>query len=105
MTKDRSKPTFPLEELLDLINHPARCHITDRAYEDAVNLGFASEYDIVKQVSKLRMVNFCHTMPSEKKRGEMQDVYKMDWKDDVIYVKLRKSAIGQGVVISFHTTI
>jgi hypothetical protein len=103
--KDYSHPTYDLAELLGLINNPTRLHITERAYDDAVALGFASEYDIVRQVSKLTSANFCYTMPSEKKTGEMQDVYKMEWRDTVLYIKLRKSTYGKGVIISFHETI
>jgi hypothetical protein len=104
-SKDYSQPTYDLAELLDLINNPSRLHITERAFDDAVELGFASDYDIVRQVSKLTNANFCYTMSSEKKPGEMQDVYKMDWDDTVLYIKLRKSPYGEGVIISFHTTI
>ncbi|MGK2906467.1 MAG: type II toxin-antitoxin system MqsR family toxin [Desulfuromonadales bacterium] len=103
--KDHSQPTYDLAELLELINNPSRCHITERAWDDAVELGFASDYEIIRQVSKLTKINFQHTMPSEKKPGQMQDVYKIDWRDTVLYIKLRKSDIGQGVIISFHTTI
>jgi len=105
LSKDTSQPTYNLDELLDLINNPSRLHITERAWDDAMDLGFISEYDIVRQVSKLTKANFCHTMPSEKKLGQMQDVYKMDWQETILYIKLRKSDIGQGVVISFHTTL
>lgn len=105
MSKDYSQPTYDLAELLDLINNPSRLHITERAWDDAMDLGFISEYDIVRQVSKLTKTNFFYTMPSEKKSGQMQDVYKMNWQDTILYIKLRKSDIGKGVIISFHTTI
>ena len=103
--KDYNQPTYDLTELLDLINNPSRFHITERAFDDAVELGFASDYDIVCQVSKITKNDFCYTMESEKKPGQMQDVYKMDWLDTVLYIKLRKSPYGEGVIISFHTTI
>lgn len=101
-TKNRSKPTHDLDEILILVNNPSTVHITERAYDDAVELGFASEYDIIRQVSKLTKSHFCYTMPSEKKPGEMQDVYQIDWNGNTLYIKLRISAYGKGVVISFH---
>lgn len=102
MPKDPNTPTYDLEELKELLCNPSTLHITERAWDDAVGLGFSSEWDIIKQILKIQRIHFFRTQSSEKKPGEYQDVYKVPWKDDELYIKLRKSPFGKGVIISFH---
>jgi len=74
--------------------------VTTTAENSALNLGLDDEdiFDCV--VNHLNETQFYRTMPAEKKKGLMQDVYRIMYKSQRIYLKLQV-ANDWAVVISF----
>lgn len=73
--------------------------ITKLAMDTAVALGFDEEdvYDCI--VNHLAETHFYKAMESEKKPGLMQDVYRITYQNQHIYLKLQVNV--DAVVISF----
>jgi len=74
--------------------------VTTSAENSALNIGLDDEdiFDCV--VNNLNETHFYKTMPAEKKTGLMQDVYRITYKNQRIYLKLQV-ANDWAVVISF----
>lgn len=74
--------------------------VTTTAENSALNLGLDDKdiFDCV--VNHLNETQFYRTMPAEKKKGLMQDVYRITYKSQRIYLKLQV-ANDWAVVISF----
>jgi hypothetical protein len=90
----------PTHDLATVQQHVAARNwtATDRAFADAAALRLDSS-DIADCVSALCADDFYKTMPSEKKKGAMQDVYRTTYQGMPIYLKLELS--DKPVVISF----
>ena len=73
--------------------------ITGQAMDTVVELGFDEEdvYDCI--VNHLAETHFYKTMEAEKKAGLMQDVYRVTYQGEHIYLKLQVNV--NAVVISF----
>lgn len=73
--------------------------MTLSAEETALELGFDDEdvYDCI--VNHLAETHFYKTMESEKRQGQMQDVYYITYQDQRLYVKLQVN-VG-AIVVSF----
>lgn len=73
--------------------------ITGSARDTATEIGFDDEeiYDCI--VNHLTDTHFYKTMPSEKKSGLMQDVYRITYQNEHLYIKLQ--VCGDAIVISF----
>jgi motility quorum-sensing regulator/GCU-specific mRNA interferase toxin len=67
---------------------------------DAAALGL-DEDNIKDCVLSLREGDFFKTMPSEKRPGLSQDVYRCRYGGIAVYLKLQKGRGGDAVVISF----
>ena len=92
-------PTYPLEEAKRAIRDE-RYWITRQAGLGAGDL-FLDEDDIKDCVLRLEMHHFFKTMPSSKRPGLNQDVYKCSYGGLPIYTKLQIGLEGRAVVISF----
>jgi len=73
--------------------------ITRAAVDTAVELGFDEDdvYDCI--VEHLAETHFYKTMESQQKPGLMQDVYRITYQDEHIYLKLQVNV--DVVVVSF----
>jgi hypothetical protein len=90
---------YPLDWIKQLFQRK-RWIVTITAENCALNLGLDDE-DIFDCVVKyLNETHFYKTMPAEKKPGLMQDVYRITYKNQRIYLKLQV-ANDWAVVISF----
>ena len=92
-------PHYPLEEVKRAIRHGGYW-ITRRAGLDAADL-YLDEEDIKNCVLRLEERHFSKTMPSVKRPGLNQDVYRCRYAGVSIYTKLQIGHGGQTVVISF----
>jgi motility quorum-sensing regulator/GCU-specific mRNA interferase toxin len=95
------KPTYELSTIKKLLNDPRTRHITRQSYWTAVSLGYAGEEDIVDVVNKISLIHFFKTMESTDCPGLWQDVYRIEDKNNMLYVKIQLSPAGKGVVIQF----
>jgi motility quorum-sensing regulator / GCU-specific mRNA interferase toxin len=69
------------------------------AMDAAVELGFDEEDMRDCIVNHLEEIHFYKTMESEKKPGLMQDVYRITYQGERLYVKLQ--VVINAVVVSF----
>lgn len=99
--KSISKPTYELSTIQELLDNPRTQIITDLAYCAAVSLGYAGKEEIVEVVKRITFNDFYKTMEAEKRPGLWQDVYRINDRGILLYVKLQLSADGKGVVIQF----
>jgi hypothetical protein len=93
------EPTYPLDWIKQLLQQN-RWIVTTTALSSALDLGLDDEdiFDCI--VNHLNETHFCRTMPAQKKPGLMQDVYRITYKRQPIYLKLQV-ANDWAVVISF----
>jgi hypothetical protein len=93
------EPTYPLDRIKQLFQQD-RWIVTTTALNSALELGLDDEdiFDCI--VNHLSETHFCKTMPAEKKPGLMQDVYRVTYEKQGIYLKLQV-ANDWAVVISF----
>jgi hypothetical protein len=92
-------PTYQLSEIRDLIQ---KClwAITSTAQSTAFEIGF-DDIDIIECIrDELRESHFYKTMPSEKVPGLWQDVYRIRFRGQNIYLKLQITR-KKAVIISF----
>ena len=95
--------TYDLEDLKELLSGDETLCVTRRARKDAVFLGYPDEEAIIARVLKLKPSEFHESVESEEHfENEWQDVYKTFDGEKSIYIKLKKSFNGKGVVVSFH---
>jgi hypothetical protein len=94
-----AEATYALDWIKQLFQRN-RWIVTATAASCALDLGLDDEdiFDCV--VNGPNETHFCKTMPAEKKTGLMQDVYKITYRNQRIYLKLQ-AANDWAVVISF----
>ncbi len=98
----RNKPTYNLEKLKKQLKKSDTRHITETAYDAAVELGYISYEDIAEAIIlNITPHDFKKTMPSESIPGTFQDVYKKTLNGVKLYIKLQENPKGRGVVIQF----
>lgn len=97
----KAKPTYELSTIKKLLNDPKTRHITRQSYWTAVSLGYAGEDEIVEAINKISHDDFYKTMESTDCQGLWQDVYRLEDRNNMLYVKLQLSPTGKGVVIQF----
>jgi len=93
-----AKPTYPLVQIKGLMKD--QCWVlTESARDTVTELGFDEEdvYDCI--VNHLDDTHFYKTMPSERKSGYFQDVYRITYQGFRLYVKLQVNV--SAIVISF----
>src|SRR4051794_26470236 len=98
MTSGR-QPTYDLSTVQALIAAGSYL-IRESAFYDAMALGF-DRADIEECILSLTLESFYKTMPAEKKRDLMQDVYKATYSGVDLYVKVQLDPPIRAVVISF----
>jgi len=98
---DPNIPSYDLEEIKELLQHWTTRYIAFDDLKEAVSLGYADDDDMVNRVCQLTKKEFHKTMPSEKFRGLMQDVYYTYDATTRIYIKLQIRRDGKGVIVSF----
>lgn len=77
-----------------------RLNITGSALRDAAALGYGSE-EIVEVIQGIDAVHFYKTMPSEKRPGYWQDVYRVPDRGMELYVKFTSDAVTEFKLLSF----
>lgn len=98
---DPTKPSYDLEEIKELLQDWRTRYIAFDDLKEASKLGYHDDDDMVARICKLTKREFHKTMPSEKYRGLMQDVYYSYDSAVRIYIKLQIRRDGKGVVVSF----
>lgn len=94
------KATYSLLVIKQLVSE-GRYQITVAALQSAALMGFDDESIVECVVSDLSQAHFYKTMPSTSVPGLMQDVYKLLFEDQRVYVKLQINRSQRAVVISF----
>jgi motility quorum-sensing regulator/GCU-specific mRNA interferase toxin len=100
-TYDPDKPFYDLDEIKDLLQDWRTRYISFDDLREAASLGYADDDEMVSRVCLLSRKEFHKTMPSERCKGLMQDVYYTYDGDVKIYIKLQIRRDGKGVIISF----
>ena len=94
------RPTYRLEQIKQLFQEKT-FRITETALQGAAMMNFLDE-DIIDCVTTcLGDSHFYKTMPAERVPGLMQDVYKIRYENERVYLKLQISKTGHAVVIAF----
>ena len=75
--------------------------ITVTALETATLMGFDTESIVECVVEQLAETHFYKTMPAIAVPGRMQDVYKLSFEGQRVYLKLQINQSDTAVVISF----
>ena len=92
-------PTYALADIQGALRD-GRYWMTRSAMEGASAL-YLDESDIRECVLGLHDADFYKSMPSVRRRGLFQDVYRCRYGGFSIYTKLQRSAVGHAVIISF----
>ncbi len=79
-------PHYPLEQVQELAR-AGMVRITAVAFEGAFELGLQDE--IVPVILALTPADCAKTMPDRRFPGEYQDVYKPEYRDMDLYIKLK----------------
>jgi hypothetical protein len=93
------RPCYSLEDVKEGVR-TGRYWITRQAGIDAASTSF-DESDIKECVLALKDQDFYKTMPSRKRPGMNQDVYRCRYAGLALYVRLQIGRGGEAVVISF----
>jgi len=89
--------TYSLESIKKLIRE-GQSIITTSALMGAAELEFIDE-DIHSAILLLSDEDFYKTMASKKRKSTYQDVYRKEYKNVLLYIKLQ--IVEQAIVISF----
>ncbi len=99
MADATNEATYPLDEIRQLCQQK-HWTVTQSASDDALALGFDEEDIIDCIVNALAETHFYKTMPSEKRPELMQDVYRITYQGQRIYLKLQIVS-GWANIVSF----
>src|SRR5687768_12923922 len=95
----RGQPTYDLEHLQQLVGQGSLSRIiTDTALQEAASLGLGVS-EIVEAVLGLTPAHFYKSMEAEKRPGYWQDVYRREFREMELYVKLQIAADGRAVIV------
>jgi len=94
------QPSYPLEQVKQLFQK-RNFRITETALQGAAMMTFLDEDIIDCVTTRLDDSHFYKTMPAERVPGRMQDVYKIRYEGERVYLKLQISKSGHAVVIAF----
>jgi motility quorum-sensing regulator / GCU-specific mRNA interferase toxin len=73
---DQEYPRHDLKAIKEVFSDTKRLSITGSALKDAAALGYGSE-EIIEVIQSMERGHFYKTMPSEKRPGYWQDVYRV----------------------------
>ena len=94
------QPSYPLLQIRQLFQQRS-FRITETALQGAMMMNLLDE-DIIDCITTcLNDSHFYKTMPAERVPGLMQDVYKIRYEGERVYLKLQISKSGHAVVIAF----
>jgi hypothetical protein len=96
----RKKPTYPLNQIQGAVRVDETFRVTAKAFETAVEV-LCDREDVRECVLSLTSRDFHKSMESETVPGSWQDVYKTNHHGFPVYLKLRLTERGAGLVISF----
>lgn len=91
---------YPLRSIKQLVTE-GRYLITVTALETAALMGFDDQSIVECIVGQLAESHFYKTMPATSVPGLMQDVYKISFEGQRVYLKLQINRSQNAVVISF----
>lgn len=97
--KEKPKPHYLLNVLKELFRSEKTRHITRRAHEGAVNMGYMDDDAMLAVVEKLCPEHFYKSMTSYGNYKVWQDVYRYQDGEKSLYIKLQLSADGQEAVL------
>ena len=97
---ERSKPTHDLSAIQSVFSSTHGLNITGSALRDAAALGYGSE-DIIQTIQSIEAGHFYKSMPSEKRSGLWQDVYRVPDGDIELYVKFQSDTVTEFKLLSF----
>jgi motility quorum-sensing regulator/GCU-specific mRNA interferase toxin len=97
---DGDRLTHDLEAIKSVFSKPADLNVTGTALRDAFALGYGRQ-EIVDVIQTIKAEHFYKTMPSEKNRGLMQDVYRVPGGDLELYVKFTSDLVTEFKLLSF----
>lgn len=95
-----SGPSHDLEAIKAACSDARRLNITGSALRDAAALGYGSE-EIVEVIQGIGAVHSYKTMPSEKRPGYWQDVYRVPDRGMELYVKFTSDTVTAFKLLSF----
>lgn len=100
MTEAKNGPTHDLEAIQAVFSDTKNLNITGSALRDAAALGYGSE-DIIEVIQSIEAGHFYKTMPSEKRPGYWQDVYRVPDGGMELYVKFTSDTVTEFKLLSF----
>lgn len=100
MTPSNDRPTHDLKAIKARFSVTRRLNITGSALRDAAALGYGSE-EIIEVIQGIEAVHFYKTMPSNKRPGYWQDVYRVPDRGMELYVKFTSDTVTEFKLLSF----
>ncbi|MHB1169321.1 MAG: type II toxin-antitoxin system MqsR family toxin [Longimicrobiales bacterium] len=95
------QPTHELSRIQAIVRDDAsKLYVTRTAAATAQEI-LCDSKDIIECILSLTADHFYKSMPSEKKPGRYQDVYKVRFHGYAVYLKLQLTVRDEAVVISF----
>jgi motility quorum-sensing regulator / GCU-specific mRNA interferase toxin len=93
-------PTHDLEANKAAFLQAGNLNLTGTALRNAFALGYGRQ-EIVDVIQTIKPGHFYKTMPSEKRPGLMQDVYRVPDGDLELYVKFTSDLVAEFKLLSF----
>jgi Motility quorum-sensing regulator, toxin of MqsA len=94
------EPTYPLSQVKELIRNE-KYLVTVSAFKTAALMGFLGDDIVDCIVNHLSQTHFYKTMSAERAAGLMQDVYKITYESQRVYLKLQINKANVAVIVSF----
>lgn len=95
------KPTYDLQQLQQLVGQGELSRtITAAATHGASSIRFTADH-IIEAVLLLTLRDFHKTMESERIPGLWQDVYRLEYRQQEVYIKLQIGSDGRAYVVQF----
>ena len=100
MSQSKNGPRHDLKAIKEVFSDTKNLNITGSALRDAAALGYGSE-EIVEVIQSMEPGLFYKTMPSEKRPGYWQDVYRVPDGEMELYVKFTSDTVTEFKLLSF----
>ena len=97
---EKRKPHHDLQAFRATFSVPDALRITRAALQDAFALGFTRPM-IVEVVQAMKRENFYKSMTALADNTKWQDVYRVPWGDQILYVKFTEERIIGFLLLSF----
>lgn len=89
--KEKRKRNYVLSEFKVLFRDESTRHITWKAHQGAVSLGYMTDEDIEGVIERLCHEHFDKSMTTYENHTHWQDVYKITDEEKKLYIKLQFS--------------